>query len=227
MTRTSQRRFAAGIGGLLAIAGTGIGVAQQQTGGERYARTLAEAEITARYNVQIEQQIRSQEQEIAQLEQEIAGLDATAVDVQPLLQRMFDELVQFVASDVPFFKDERDRRIEVLRELMSRVDASASEKFRRLVEAYQIEMEYGRTMSTYEQTLADGREAEMVRLGRVALLYRTVEDNETGYWDNERRDWVPDPGAAGQIEEALGIAKEERAPDLIVVPVPAPQGGRS
>jgi hypothetical protein len=226
MTRISQRRFAAGAGGLLAIAAAGIGVAQQ-AGGDRYARTLAEADITARYNVQIEQQIRSQEQQIAALEQEIAGLDATAVDVQPMLQRMFDELVQFVASDVPFFKDERDRRIEVLRELMSRVDATASEKFRRLVEAYQIEMEYGRTMSAYKQTLADGREAEMVRLGRVALMYRTVEGGETGYWDNERREWVADPDSAAQIEEALGIAKEERAPDLIIVPVPAPQGGRS
>jgi hypothetical protein len=95
------------------------------------------------------------------------------------------------------------------------------------VEAYQIEMEYGRTMSAYKQTLADGREAEMVRLGRVVLMYRTVEGGETGYWDNERKEWVADPDMAAQIEEALGIAKEERAPDLIVVPVPAPQGGRS
>ena len=67
---------------------------------------------------------------------------------------------------------------------MASVEASPSEKFRRLMEAYQIEMEYGRTMSSYKQTLADGREAEMVRLGRVTLLYRTVEGGETGYWDN-------------------------------------------
>jgi seryl-tRNA synthetase len=226
MTRISTGRFAAVAGGLLATAVASIGAAQQ-TGSDRYARTLAEADITTRYNAQIEQQLRTQEQEIASIEQEIAALDATAVDVQPLLQRMFDELVQFVADDVPFFKDERDRRIEVLRELMARVDASPSEKFRRLVEAYQIEMEYGRTMSSYKQMLADGREADMVRLGRVTLLYRTIEDNETGYWDNERKEWVADPDAAAQIEEALSIAKEERAPDLIIVPVPAPQGGRS
>jgi hypothetical protein len=226
MTRISKPRFAAGAGGLLAIAATSIGIAQQ-TGGDRYARTLAEADITARYNVQIEQQLRSQEQEIATLEQEIAALDGTAVDVQPLLQRMFDELVQFVANDVPFFKAERDERIERLREIMASVDATASEKYRRLLEAYQIEMEYGRTMSAYKQTLADGREAEMVRLGRVTLLYRTVEDGETGYWDNEGKEWVADPDAAAQINEALSIAKEERAPDLIIVPVPAPQGGRS
>jgi seryl-tRNA synthetase len=226
MTRISNKKFAAVAGGLLAIAATSVGVAQE-TGGDRYARTLAEAEITTRYNAQIEQQLRSQEQEVVGLEAQIAALDATALDVQPLLQRMFDELAQFVADDVPFFKDERDQRIQRLRDLMASVEASPSEKFRRLMEAYQIEMEYGRTMSSYKQTLADGREAEMVRLGRVTLLYRTVEGGETGYWDNESKAWVADPDSAAAIEEALAIAKEERAPDLIEVPVPAPQGGRS
>ena len=162
---------------------------------------MAEADLTARYNVQIEQQVSSQQQEIASLEQQIAALDATAVDVQPLLQRMFDDLVEFVANDVPFFKDERDQRIARIRELMASVDASPSEKFRRVMEAYQIEMEYGRTMSSYKQTLTDGREAEMVRLGRVSLMYRTVEDGETGYWDNESKEFVADPDMAGEIEE--------------------------
>lgn len=226
MTRISKNRFAVAAGGVLAVAVAGSAVAQQATG-DRYARTLAEADITARYNVQLEQQLRSQEQEIAQIEREIAALDATAVDVQPLLQRMFDELVEFVADDVPFFKDERDQRVQRLRELMTSVDASPSEKYRRLLEAYQIEMEYGRTMSAYKQTLTDGSEAEVVRLGRVSLMYRKVEGGETGYWDNDQKTWVADPNMASQIEEALSIAKEERAPDLIVVPVRAPQGGRS
>jgi seryl-tRNA synthetase len=226
MTRISRQRFAVA-SGLVALAATSVGVAQQESPGERYARTLAQADITARYNTQLEQQLSSQAEEIAQIEAQIAALDTTAVDVQPLLQRMFDELVQFVSNDVPFFKDERDQRIERIREVVSRVEATPSEKFRRIMEAYQIEMEYGRTMSAYRQTLADGREAEMVRLGRVVLLYRTIEGGETGYWDNQRKEWVADPASARVIEEALAIAKEERAPDLITVPVPAPQGGRS
>lgn len=225
MTRISFHTFAALASGLLVLAAPGSGVAQQ-SGADRYARALAEADITARYNVQIEQQLRSQSEEIAALEQQIGALDATALEVQPLLQRMFDELAAFVANDVPFFKAERDQRIERLRELMGRVDASASEKFRRLIEAYQIEMEYGRTMSSYKQDVG-GSEAEMVRLGRVALMYRKVDSGETGYWDRDRKDWVADPDAADDIAEALAIAKEEKAPDLIKVPVPAPQGGRS
>ena len=226
MTRISNNKFAALAGGLLAMAAAAGGVAQE-TGAERYARALAEADITARYNVQIEQLLRSQEEEVAALEQQIAGLDATAVDVQSMLQRMYDDLVQFVENDVPFFKEERDMRIQRLTELMQNVEASASEKFRRLMEAYQIEMEYGRTMSAYRQTLDDGREAELVRLGRVVLMYRVIEGGETGYWDNEQKQFVPDPDASAAITEALSIAKEERAPDLIIVPVPAPQGGRS
>ena len=226
MTRISKKKVGAVAGGLLAIAATSAGTAQE-TGGDRYARILADAEVTARYNVQIEQQVGSQQQEITELEAQIAALDATAVDVQALLQRMFDDLATFVANDVPFFKDERDQRIARIRELMASVEASPSEKFRRVMEAYQIEMEYGRTMSFYKQTLADGREAEMVRLGRVSLMYRTVEDGETGYWDQTSKAFVADPDMAAGIEDALAIAKEERAPDLIVVPVPVPQGGRS
>ena len=226
MTRISNDKLAAVALGLLSLAAAGAGVAQE-TGGDRYARALADAAITQRYNTQIEQQLRSQEQEIASLEQQIAGLDATAVDVQAMLQRMYDELVTFVQGDVPFFKEERDQRMQRITELMQSVEASPSEKFRRLMEAYQIEMEYGRTMSAYRQTLDDGREAELVRLGRLVLLYRVIEGGETGYWDNERKQWVADPEARAAIENALSIAKEEKAPDLIIVPLPAPQGARS
>ena len=91
MTRISNNKWSALALGLLAMATAGVAVAQQ-TASERYARALADAAITARYNTQIEQQLRSQEQQIASLEQQIANLDATAVDVQSMLQRMYDEL---------------------------------------------------------------------------------------------------------------------------------------
>jgi len=226
MTRISNDKLPAIALGLLSLAAAGAAIAQE-TGGERYARALADAAITQRYNTQIEQQLRSQEQEITSLEQQIAGMDATAVDVQSMLQRMYDDLAMFVQSDVPFFKEERDQRMQRITELMQNVEASPSEKFRRLMEAYQIEMEYGRTMSAYKQALDDGREAELVRLGRVVLLYRVIEGGETGYWDNTQKKWIADPASRAAIENALSIAKEEKAPDLIIVPVPAPQGARS
>jgi len=225
MTRIWKYRFVAA--GLSAAAITGSAFAQQASVGEHYARTLAEAEITARYNTQIEQQIRSQQSEITTLEQEIGGLDATAAAVAPLLQKMFTQLEEFVKGDVPFFSAERAARIEKVREVMARVDAGPGEQFRRLLEAYQIEMEYGRTMSAYKEKLADGRDAEFVRLGRVSLFYRTADGAESGYWDQQQKKFVPDRNSARAIEQALAIAKETKAADLIIVPVPVPQGGRS
>jgi hypothetical protein len=209
----------------LAIGLAGLfGTAFAQEADTRYADILADADITARYNAQLEQQLRSQETKIASLEQQIVGLDATAVDVQPLLQRMYSDLSEFVKKDIPFLASERTSRLDRLAELMANTEATSSEKFRRLMEAYQIEMEFGRSTSAYKENMADGREAEFVRVGRVALLYRTTDGAESGYWDNQQKTWVPDPDSAGKVLEALRIAKEEIAADLITVPLLAPQG---
>ncbi len=210
---------------LLSTAGTTA--AQQQDAGARYAQMLADAAITERYNAFIEGQVNSQQSDIQTLEQQIAGLDQTAADIEPMLQRMFTELEQFVMADVPFLNDERMRRLDTLRDLMTRPDAQISEKFRRLLEAYQIEMEYGRTMDSYSGKLADGRDVDFVRLGRISLMYRTADGSEVGYWDNQQKTWVPAPDYSRAIEAALKIAKQEGAPDLITVPVPAAQGERS
>jgi len=204
---------------------SGVGAAQDA--GRRYAQTLADAEITARYNGTIEAQLRSQQTEMTALQAELAGLDATAAEVQPMLQKMFDNLVSFVAADVPFLANERAQRVSRLRELMSDPDKTASEKYRRLLEAYSIEMEYGRTMDSYHDKLSDGREADFVRLGRVSLMYRTADGSDVGYWDQQKKAWVSAPEYKRSIEVALRIAKQTTAPDLITVPVPAASGGRS
>jgi septal ring factor EnvC (AmiA/AmiB activator) len=211
---------------------TGVGAAQgvstaQQDAGSRYAKLLGEADIAARYNSTLDAQLQSQQNEIASLQAQIAGLDATAAEVPAMLQKMFDDLAAFVAADVPFLAKERADRVSRLRELMGAADKSAGEKFRRLIEAYTIEMEYGRTMEAYHATLTDGREADFVRLGRVTLMYKTAEGDEVGYWDQQKKAWVPAPEYKRSIEQALRIAKQTVAPDLITVPVPAPQGGKS
>jgi len=230
MTRSDSKKNSKFAGGrALAMAGLAsvIGVALAQDTGNRYAELRSEADAIQSYNSHIEQLLQSQQAEIASLEQQIAAMDATALDVPPLLQRMFDELEQFVMADVPFLQNERTERISRLRDLMNQVDAPSSEKYRRLMEAYQIEMEYGRVMDAYSETLTDGREAEFVRLGRVSLMYRTTDGQETAYWDSDQKSWVVDRDFAAAIEQALRIAKEEEAPDLITVPVPAPRETRS
>jgi len=213
---------------LVAVALCGVtGVSAAQDAGTRYAQMLADADITARYNGTIEAQLRSQQSEITALQAELAGMDATAAEVQPMIEKMFSGLESFVAGDVPFLAKERAQRVTRLRDLMAAPDKSPAEKFRRLLEAYTIEMEYGRTMDSYHDALADGREADFVRLGRISLMYRTADGSDAGYWDQQKKAWVSAPEYKRAIEVALRIAKQTTAPDLITVPVPAPQGGRS
>ena len=229
MTRSSSNKklIARASRGLVALGLLGTGcIAAAQDAGTRYAQMLRNADITARYDATIQQQLASQQTEIAALEKQIAEMDATAEAFQPMLQRMFDDLVAFVQADVPFLAKERAARIDRLRELMGQLETPPGEKYRRLLEAYTIEMEYGRTLDSYREMLSDGREADFVRLGRVSLMYRTVDGSESGYWDNQRKTWVPAPEYSRAIEDALKIAKQEGAPDVITVPLPAP-GARS
>ncbi len=97
-----------------------------------------------------------------------------------------------------------------------------SEKYRRIVEAYQIEIEYGRTIEAY-QGKVDDKTVDFLRAGRVALLYQTLDGKQTGYWDADAKKWAQDDGYEDAIKAGLKVAKKQAAPDFIVVPVHAPK----
>ena len=123
---------------------------------------------------------------MASIDQQLRDVETTSREVLPLMQRMLDTLGQFVDLDAPFLLDERKNRVAMLETMMPRADVTLSEKYRRIVEAYQVEMDYGRTLEAYEAKLGDGDDARTVqflRVGRVALLYQTLDGKETGYWD--------------------------------------------
>jgi HPt (histidine-containing phosphotransfer) domain-containing protein len=202
---------------LFAFAG---GTVSAQNAANGYAERLADADRYVQYNRQLEQLIKSQEAEIASFNEQIAGLDGTAAAMQPLLDRMFTTLEQFIATDLPFLREERAARVETLRTMMAE-EGRPSEKFRRLLEAYQIEVEYGRTMNAYPGKLEDGRDVHFVHLGRLSLMYRTTDGEESAYWDANEGAWIVDRDYARAIEDALEMAEEAVAPDLVALPIPA------
>jgi hypothetical protein len=201
------------------------GTASAQEAASEYAEVMAEVDRYNQFNRHMQQLLQSQQGDIESLTSQIAGLEATAQQVQPLIDKMFAALEEFVANDLPFLPEERSNRIDTLRLLMEEEGALA-EKFRRLLEAYQIEVEYGRTMQAYPGEI-DGRKVHFIHLGRVSLMYRTTDGEETGYWDRNTRSWVVDSDYARAVEEAIRMAEEALAPDLVTVPVPVPEESRS
>ena len=196
----------------------------------RYARAIADTESLQRYNMLLEEQVRSQEAEVASIGRQMVEIETTSRQVQPLMQEMVNTLDQFIKLDVPFLLEERTARVAELKRIMDRADVSIAEKYRMILEAYQSELEYGRTIEAYSGRLGtgpDARTVEFARLGRVTLLYRTHDGSETGYWDAQKKDWVQDASLRGAVEEALRRAKDDGPPELLTVPVPAPQEVRS
>src|SRR5690606_10555275 len=129
----------------LASAMLAAGAAVAQEAGSEYAEVMAKVDRYSQYNVHLQQLLQSQQRDIESLAQQIAGLEGTAEQMPPLVQKMFTSLEEFVANDLPFLPKERSERIDTLRVLMQKEGALA-EKFRRLLEAYMIEVEYGRSM---------------------------------------------------------------------------------
>jgi hypothetical protein len=195
----------------------------------RAAQSNAEAESLERFNRQLDEQVSVQEAELASIARQLVEIETTTREVQPLMQQMVDALARFIELDVPFLLEERTTRVQNLVNLMDRADVVISEKYRVILDAYQIELDYGRTFDSYRGPLGtgpDARTVEFARLGRVSLMYRTFDGSETGYWDANQKAWVVDPSYRDAIEAALRVARGE-GDDLLTVPVPAPQEVRS
>ena len=120
----------------------------------RYQSALRQHESLRTYNRQLDALIISQESEQASLEAQTDQIELVSRDVTPLMLRMIEALAAFVSLDVPFLAEEREERILELRKAMARADVTEAEKYRRIMEAYQIENEYGRTIEAYRSTLA-------------------------------------------------------------------------
>ncbi|MEQ8660250.1 MAG: DUF3450 domain-containing protein [Gammaproteobacteria bacterium] len=195
----------------------------------QYKQVNKVVEGLAVYNDLLQKQVDNQRAEMAALGDSINKVSLIERQIVPLMMQMVETLDAFVALDVPFLPDERRERVARLREMMERSDVTSAEKFRRILEAYQIENEYGRTIEAYKGTLElDGgtREVNFLRVGRIALLYQSDGGELTGTWDQAARGWqqLPPETYKQAVASGLKVARKQVAPDLLVLPVPAPKG---
>ncbi len=179
------------------------------------------------YNSLLQRQVDNQEAEKVALSQSIDNVALVERQILPMMIRMIDSLEVFVSLDVPFLMDERTSRVERLRGMMERSDVTAAEKFRRVIEAYQIENDYGRTIEAYRGSVdiaGNQQEVDFLRIGRIALTYQSVGGQYTGAWDAESAGFVELPPAKFKTNIATGIriARKQIAPDLLIIPVNAP-----
>ena len=196
---------------------------------EEYRGVVKEIEGLKVYNTLLDRQIADQEQELRNLRISIDSVTDIERQILPLLTRMIDGLERFVALDVPFLADERTERVAGLRELLGRANVTSAEKFRVVMEAWQIENDYGRTIFAYTGELqidGDNREVDFLQIGRVSLIYQTPDGVNTGVWDQANRTWVPlGREYRNSIRQGLRLARNQVGPSLLLIPIAAPEEG--
>lgn len=188
-----------------------------------YTAALRQAELMEAYNRQLARMIEDQTRELDDIEAQLVSLTETEQATLPLLVRMQQMLGEFVSRDLPFLLEEREQRVERLARLMDRADVSLAEKYRQILEAYQIEAEYGRTLEAWSGALQqDGasREVTFLRLGRVGLYYQSLNGEESGRWNAEAGRWdVLSDDYDWPVRKGINMARQQSVPELLELPV--------
>ncbi|MCR9386206.1 DUF3450 domain-containing protein [Vibrio metoecus] len=176
------------------------------------------------YRNHLQSLVANQEQEMSSLEQQTEEIKRTRQGIVPLMYDMIDGLEEWVAQDKPIRLAARQERIEKLKELMPRADVSDAEKYRRILEAYQIELDYGNKLGTYQAPItlpsAQRVEAEVLYLGRLVLLARSLDGEQFWNWDAKQQSWQALPDAKkNDLNTAYQLAQQQIAPTLLNLPV--------
>lgn len=194
---------------------------------DEYRAAMQEVEQLRIYNEQMARQVANQEREMANLQRQIDDFEQIERGITPLMARMVDTLQRFVAIDTPFLPAERAARVSTVLEIMDDANVAVGERYRRLMEAYTIEMDYARNLDAYTGMLDFGgreREVNFLRVGRLALLYQTLDRTETGYWDAQNSAWaILGDEFRTPVNEGIRMARRLAAPNLIHLPIAAPE----
>ena len=191
-----------------------------------YRAKLIELEGLRTYTRQLQALLDEQQALLDDLGARIQKTGSMDRDLIPLMERMHDALGTLIEQDMPFLATERQKRLARLRTILDNPELPLASKYRSLYEAYQIELDYGRTLETYSDTLeVDGKSltVTVLRVGRIALYAMSADRNIIYEWDNRARRWQLTEGLRHNLEKAIRMAKKQAAPDLLILSVQAPE----
>ncbi|MDP2559944.1 DUF3450 domain-containing protein [Psychrobium sp. 1_MG-2023] len=190
-----------------------------------YRQVIDDTDNLRSYNDYVATLVADQEAKIAGVQADIDSIDKTRQGLVPLMFKMIDTIEEFVSLDLPFEKKERADRIAFLKEMMVDSNVSTAEKYRKVLEAYQIEMDSGRTSQVYQGKESIGGvelTVDVLQVGRVTLVAQTLDSKRSWVWNKEAKGW-DELGEEWRrpIRNSIDIVRKDKSPDLIKLPVPA------
>ncbi|RXJ57660.1 DUF3450 domain-containing protein [Candidatus Marinarcus aquaticus] len=184
-----------------------------------YKYTNAELKNSRIYNNQLRGIIQSQKDEMINIDEQLVQIEKTQKNIFPLMLQMVESLKNLVKMDMPFLLEERMARVQRLEDALTQADIKTAEKYRIILEAFKIEYDYANSIESYQDKI-DDKTYTILRLGRTALYFQSLDLTQYGYWNKELQQWVEidDSTAKSNIRKAIKIAKKEQNVDFLELP---------
>lgn len=189
----------------------------------RYRSLKANKGRLEKLKLETERELDSQKTRVAELERKIKESARIKKELQSYLESVVAQLEEFIKRDLPFLLKERTNRIVSIKNVLARPEVPAAERYRRVMEALQVETEYGRTVEVYQDTIKLNGQSVLVdilRLGRLSLFCQTPDGRVVGHYDRAAGEWTPLPSRCRrEINRAVEMARRERTIDLVKLPI--------
>ena len=147
-------------------------------------------------------------------------LEETRAALPVIEQNMVEQLSNWIEGDLPFLRDERLARVE---RQPGEQGENTIERINSLLEAWRVELDYGREMDSWRGRLRQEnreREVDFLRIGRVGFYYLTPDGREGGVWNAESGEWQPlNDEYLREVRSGLRMAEDQRAPELLTLPL--------
>tara|TARA_Y100001949_G_scaffold133257_1_gene114775 strand:+ start:596 stop:1363 length:768 start_codon:yes stop_codon:yes gene_type:complete len=179
------------------------------------------------YNAQMRKQIERQEERLKEIDKTMKEAQIMQRQIPPFTRRMLAGIEKSIELDMPFHLAERKERIAFAKAAIDNPTVSSAEGLRQVLETFNVEMEYGRKLDNYKDTInieGQPREVNVLRVGRLSLVYQSSDESLTGAWDNKKQEWVElDNSYRNPTKKGLRIANRLATVDMLELPIPNPE----
>lgn len=179
-------------------------------------------------NATLDARLLDEAERLERLESALATVSETRASLPDIEQDMSNQLAAFIESDLPFQREERLARVQAPQ------GDSSVERIEQLLEAWRLELDYGRDIDHWRGRLTReggaAREVDYLRVGRIGFYYLTPDGREGAVWDKQQGEWQSlDERERREVRNGLRIADEQRSPELLNLPlsITAEQEGQS
>ena len=179
------------------------------------------------YNAQMRKQIERQEERLKEIDKTMKEAQIMQRQTPPFTRRMLAGIEKSIELDMPFHLAERKERIAFAKAAIDNPTVSSAEGLRQVLETFNVEMEYGRKLDNYKDTInieGQPREVNVLRVGRLSLVYQSSDESLTGAWDNKKQEWVAlDNSYRNPTKKGLRIANRLATVSMLELPIPNPE----